>query len=1265
MSFRYYRLVIGLPASASLSLGLPPNAASTWQPGQNTTSSELVFSSFGTGSYILEVPTGDGQTIDPLTGQWTVGSYQIKVVDAPVSGAARVVTEWLADYTARQQLNNRPAWVQFGPDGSSWQTMVAGYINAIQLVDGITFQFDVGDTRAIETTFKPFKFFTTASFSGSSGILINTGSAYQKRPCFIGGPVSGGFGVIRDSGSWSGHVSAVASDGYGVTIFVSQSTNRGGNNGSLWSIFNGGISSAEAARISALTQGFYQRVPGFTTRRAAGVFNNCMARLYRKATNSTVITPFRSIDERVFAGGIFGILYLASPQTLLCSAITNQVTVAWDTGTLGPTPSVGEEVSFYGYYSGPVSSDWPLYVEDHPVTIAEKQFNELNIPYLSASAQQVRDEIPNVSLVLRITDAEQTLADFHSNVLFAPFGFAVRQNTSGSREFITTRIRSALLPSESITLNDMSTDAGPIWSVYEKDIVNQVTVEQDHYVHWSPTLQVTRPNDDIVTYKDTATILRDDPSFYGTREIKYTIPGQLYQTDTSFNDLLHDAFTGTPFYHPFSIEHFNMFAQGVAYEVFDRFLRGIMQTECTLLTNISSSIGDEIIVTFPQLPNAKVGQIPVSQRGSARIMQIVQRTETPTGPKLKMYDSGDTAQPPVSPSFSLDTASVSDNRRFYTITVTNSGSLITNNYNLRVEMGNGTLQPSGGLQTVYTPTSLPPFITSPQQSAGSIVWARLRSEASASMRPGLWTAWQTLHLKALTPPANLTSSISGAGAEYVSWSLGETDIPVQVFLWPVASPSNSGTLVSELPAGSTQTIVDTSGAFTPYWFGVRHAELLPYNGISTTVSASFTSSDAKTMSTPIHARGFVGGNAFGWGLQGETKGTQYIRNGNYGLAVQAQEFPSFVEFSEATESFAGSGVFSDYDSVFFESSNQVGETVYINVGANDGKAHALRARHIRLGTHPSDWTVPVVVVPWKTVVLDPLILQAAYNVSADDPDGTIVTTGVTYNDGINNKQFVRGKEVGNARHTNAINFDLPFAQIPKVTMQGGILYQPAAVWGSGSQIDTFGSGAIAPDTGSAQIEDFAALGLSTSGFTVQARLRQKAKSGSVNVSDAFIPMNILSGSNTLTSSLQNEATTPISASQAPSNTGNYQVTGSAVVQAHCYVSFGGGTNLLLAVDTDTGAGFVQRTTQLVQVTCPGVGSFTQSANINMSWSDTLGPTDQIRVRVDRFYSQGFIDVNTFYATASFVNYTTAADLYASKTPSLSDFITWVAEGYLG
>lgn len=854
----------------------------------------------GTNPYALSAPSGDGQSFDPLTGEVTTGAYTFQVIDAETGVNTRVLTGVLADANARQQLLSRKAFVETSSDGSAWAILVPGYATAVRLPSAIAAEIQVGQTRRIEAT--------KTIFRDNSGY-------FDKVTTIIGGPVRGGWGPTRDYGGWRVRVQEINTT-YNVVHL--------------------------------------KLVSGFDPRREGKPFGNAIpTQVLRDITELSAPEQRRNFawDGYQINDHFPGLVYrvqaldgtllalktpLGQPRNVLSSVGFNDrrgVTASptagfWLDWAPAGAISVGQELDLY-LYAKAASDLNPVHIYDHPVDIREQLWIQHGEAYDASVLPALKELLgANLKLVLRITDPPK-YGEFVRNVIYGPFGLATRIDTQGRQVLFSTRIKPSTVPGKTIALADLADPDGTIFDLDESTVANRVTLRTERYTQWVGVEGDVPPPDGVNVTPVTVTVENGDTATQGGKETTYTIPGTIATTGPG---------TGVDL---------EQFATGIGREVFDRFGRGAIASELNCLSNVDAVLGEEVQLNLPHLPNAVVGQTPVSQRGGIRIVQVVRRTETPHGPTLRVIDSGTTAQASLAPTLSI--AVGADNRKTAVVTITNAAALAALGLLVRLEIGTGATQPaSGALLTIADPATTS-TVTTPSLDAGTRVWVRARSE-KAGQRPSGWSAWVNTALVAINPVTGLAVSAEDAAdrsKRLLTWAIGANaaDMPVEVLTNKAGETPRT---VALLPAGSTQYQLTGLDAATRT-ATVRHREQPPYGGTSADATISVvTAVGAPTLAAPTDPAVFAG-----------SLGTDGIRivDGTFGLEVTATEIPSGVEVQVAV----GAGAFATVDTV---PSVQGGRTRWTGTAPNDGKLRHFMARHTRDGATASAWTPEVSVQPW-------------------------------------------------------------------------------------------------------------------------------------------------------------------------------------------------------------------------------------------------------------------------------------------------------------
>lgn len=889
------------------------------------TTDALVISSVpgGANPYLVKPFTGDGRSFDPLTGEVKTGAYTVEVIDALTGANTRVVTAELADANARQQLLSRKAFGETSTDGAAWTGLFGGYVNALRLVSPLKYAFAIGETRRISANRDVFK--STALTTDFSGKPL-TFSQFDKTTCIFGGPIRGGWLGVRDLGGWRFRVNGTSSVPKYVQLKLLRAFDpRKPENGTFST-----LSSAIVDSMCGVAAPYYRESPTWKNAPGGAIRGYFPGILYRIQTvTGTFVGNFTPLSEPVHPDK-------ATPPNIFTRTGEASIWVAW-TGTL---PTVGDQYDVYMYPTD-ISEDNPLHIFEHPVDLRQKLWDESGIAYDSSVLAAVRSAIGDeIRLALRITKSPGKLKDLEAT-LNGLFGMATRSDGQAREVLFAHRIKLSSSPGSTIAVNDLRDAGGTVFELDESTVVSKVTIKQKRLTQRiagsdAPTA------DSIVTVDQSVTVNNSDADItaYGDKEIVYEIEGQIL-TDKAQQD--------------FDLEKYTL---GVAREIFDRYGRGAIGGELHCLPSVTVDVGQEVLVNIPQLPNAVIGATPVSQRGGNRIVQVIRRTETPSGPDLYVLDSGTTAQPGTLPTFTI-AASANDGFHFADLVITNAATLAAAGYQVRIEIAVGSSTPSTGtLLSVVDPAVVTSF-TIPAHDAGTKVWARMRSE-KAGYRPSAWTSFAGVQLTTLNAVTGLAVSAQDAAdisKRTLTWTTGANaaEYPVEVLLRLTADSASADRLVAILPPGSTQYVL-TELDVENRTATVRHRERAPFNGFSADATVTVnTTGTPYTLNPPTNPVGFSG-------PLGSIPGIPYRLTktlGQFGIDVIATEFPSSVEVYMAV----GAGA---YASAGIVESLQDVRTRWSLLAPNDGLARKLKARHVRVGSTPSAFTAEVIIAdPWS------------------------------------------------------------------------------------------------------------------------------------------------------------------------------------------------------------------------------------------------------------------------------------------------------------
>jgi hypothetical protein len=277
------------------------------------------------------------------------------------------------------------------------------------------------------------------------------------------------------------------------------------------------------------------------------------------------------------------------------------------------------------------------------------------------------------------------------------------------------------------------------------------------------------------------------------------------------------------------------------------------------------------------------------------------------------------------------------------------------------------------------------------------------------------------------------------------------------------------------------------------------------------------------------------------------------------------------------------------------------------------------------------------------------ISRAFYDVSDPSKPGTVREGTEVEGPANQGRKIARGYQEGTCRHGDVVTFNPVFQNAPRVDIAGGISYEPRSGQWSGAAYD-----AALP-----QVPDQSADGLTASGFTMRARLRQPV--GTTARSENF-PANNL---DTLGEAVEKTLVNP------PAVEDRYFVHYSVDIDVDA--EFGGATSLVIVVAVETfediDGQWRERNTKSYSCSAPGGGSNSISLASEVmqavaSGLSTTAPGDKIRIKVKTVTKTGggFTSFSVVGFTAGGVTYDTnnSAEATASQTPVASIQVRWKA-----
>jgi hypothetical protein len=324
--------------------------------------------------------------------------------------------------------------------------------------------------------------------------------------------------------------------------------------------------------------------------------------------------------------------------------------------------------------------------------------------------------------------------------------------------------------------------------------------------------------------------------------------------------------------------------------------------------------------------------------------------------------------------------------------------------------------------------------------------------------------------------------------------------------------------------------------------------------------------------------------------------------------------------------------------------------------------HWYRARHVRTSWTAGAWTDWVSA--FATRIPDESFSGIEGKRRVDSfyaADGTLLGS-VGQSDGVNVRILARGHITGTCQHGDVITFPYNFQNVPRVWFEGGVTHQPAAKWGTAAQIlarTAAGALLAAPE-----YDDSSADALSVSGFTARLRLVQKGTLTTTNIEFLGTVMSAIGDT-----VLLNSASNKIVGGPAVDDRYTCRMNCTIQVDTADFLAASGSATFALEIDAAGTGSWVERGTltfnvsgntsvsktftgQALSLTVAGL-----TANSKARWklkSTTVSSGAMLTVS-----GRGSDNAPTAEGHGlSFV--TSTGDQYASRTPDVSDLMTWHA-----
>lgn len=573
--------------------------------------------------YISEPPTGDGQSLDPITAEATTGTYTVRLIDALLPDGSRFVTRVLSDERARQQTLSLRAYVDISTDGGgSWTVLVPGYVNANRKTSAIEYEIEVGDTRRKEI---------------SKTMFARAVAPFDNVTTVMGGPVLQDWGgLLENNGGWTFEVdSKLSSPGVVKLTLVSGFDPRKSPDTPF-----GSMSTAIRNYTVDFARGFFQPNQTYTVHDIAGTFPELRFKFVPVAGGDAIYleplslpvppsgdwwNPPGGVGDAITSGGESEI-YVPKTGTNDAGEV-----VAFD-------PAVGTEY-FVWLYALPVSEQNPLHIFERPVELWEKMriaagyvagvdYDDTNLADLTAEINARFGG--DVFLMLRLTAGEK-FSEIERRAIRGPFRLSTRVK-DGKIQLYSFWIRGTEPPVDVIDMDDLAMEEGEeepegtIFEIEERSIITAITLKQLRLFKWSSE-ETKQPDADAI-------VARPWPVASLENSADDIPPGL---ADSGHEVTLGDI-PGTIVYDDGEPVPFEQYLRLLGDEEFAIFGRGAAEGELSCLPNVDKEIGEQVLVNAEHRPNAVVTQTPTSDNGGPRRCLVITRTERAGGPMLRVVD---------------------------------------------------------------------------------------------------------------------------------------------------------------------------------------------------------------------------------------------------------------------------------------------------------------------------------------------------------------------------------------------------------------------------------------------------------------------------------------------------------------------------------------------------------------------------------------------------------------------------------------------------
>lgn len=907
---------------------------------------------------------GDGTEVFPIEGGSRTGVYSVTLADTITSGTSRILTSELTDASGNPQILSRRAYIDLRVNGGSWGVLVAGYVTRASLDDGITGVVEVGESNRLELTASAFARKIT---SGVPEPIRDYLARWPQRGCLLGGPVIGDWGPLKDTGGWEGTVAAVSGRNVTLTLTAAYLPPSWARTTNL---------QAAADFVNGAARPFL--VPMWNPPDGNGLldflgpaFPQLVVQVAPLGGTARYGMPYPPVTP------ILGDVFNTNGALVTVGSNRQRGTLSLflDSGETAPSVGAAVRVRVLTRDVHPVS---PIYVTAHPCALYQTLRTEAGAPLDATSVTTATGTVGATRRVSARITAPQSLADFGRDAILGPHGLATRPGTSGQDEMVSTRIRDAATPADTLTDADLPAEDGARWFEQEEaTVLTGVELRAARFLAADASVKPPPPDGILVQLERYERPFGDQTTF-GRRTHVFDLRRDPEQAAV----MLHvaDSFTSDA----------ESFTDAVAWEFAGRFARGAIAAEIPVLrgtTAFGVREGGELLVNCRATVNRQKrlgddGTVP------ARAMQIVRRTIEPWGARLRLLDSGPAAQFTGSaPTLSV-AQSAAQPRTVAQVTVTNAATLNAASTGVRLQLavttGGAPASTDYADVVAYGPGQIPTDpIALPAVTSGRTVYVRARSER-ANERPSAWTSGSTVTLDTLDAPTGLQAFADPVDGSRMplQWTPGAdaagawVDVYVRFHLDPAATAERR---VALLP-GSRRYVVEGLTPGTTYVFGVQHRDPTTGDVSALTTITAVSGAGALALEAPVDVVAFAGSADPVTGVP--------QASAEYGMAARVSAAPAALEVEVATEAapfgaasreaarwmapltaaeaatYASASTFSAFAALGAAPAVPGQWTIVRGDAPSDGCTRLLRARTIRVGGTASAWSREVGVVPW-------------------------------------------------------------------------------------------------------------------------------------------------------------------------------------------------------------------------------------------------------------------------------------------------------------